>query len=112
MTSYPANESESGAFFKVALMLLGFLVAVLGFFALMLWADAREARDDASFAAATAKAGARAHEEHNPALPLNSFAGKVPANAQTLAAVHKPYDATLPALQSGEVAKVHMVMKD
>jgi nitrite reductase (NO-forming) len=112
MASHPASmhpETESGAFFKVAVVLLGFLVAVVGFFALMLWADAREARDDADSAAAEATA---VQAGHNTALPLNSFAGKVPANAQALAEAHKPYDATLPALQPGEVVKVHMVMKD
>jgi nitrite reductase (NO-forming) len=105
-------STDSGAFAKVAALLLGFLVAVVGFFALMLWVDAREARDDANAAAAVAKAGAAVHGEHAVALPLDSFAGKVPANAQELAAAHKPYDAALPALQPGEVVKVHMVMKD
>src|SRR5919106_5954846 len=118
MASHPAStyhrpvETDSGAFFKIAALLLGLLVAVVGFFALMLWADAREARDDANSAAAEATAGAKAHEEHNTALPLDSFAGKVPANAQALAEAHKPYDPVLPALQPGEVVKVHMVMKD
>ncbi|MEX2210981.1 MAG: multicopper oxidase domain-containing protein [Gaiellaceae bacterium] len=107
MASHP--ETDSGAFLKVTIVLLGFLVAVAGFFALMLWADARGARDDASSAASAA---GEVQESHNTALPLNSFAGKVPANAQELAEAHEPYDATLPALQPGEVVKVHMVMKD
>jgi nitrite reductase (NO-forming) len=111
-TYHTPLEPGSGAFLKVVLLLLGILVAVVGFFALMLWADAREARDDASSAAAETAAGTRAHEEHDTALPLASFAGKVPENAQELAAAHEPYDATLPPLQSGEVVKVHMVMKD
>ena len=37
-------ETESGVFAKVAAVLLGILVAVLGFFALMMWADARQSR--------------------------------------------------------------------
>ena len=41
-------ETESGVFAKVAALLLGILVAVLGFFALMMWADARESRDAAA----------------------------------------------------------------
>jgi nitrite reductase (NO-forming) len=106
------SESDSGAFFKVAAMLLGLLVSVVGFFAFMLWADAREARNDANTAAAEATAGARVHAEHNTALPLNSFAGTVPANAQQLAEQHEAYDATLPPLQAGDVVKVHMVMQD
>ncbi len=80
-------------FAKVAAVLLGILVAVLGFFALMMWADARQSRDDAA-----TPASAPAEHDHNVALPLNSFAGVVPENAAELAAAHKPYDATLPPL--------------
>jgi nitrite reductase (NO-forming) len=118
MASHPASayrrpvETESGAFFKVAAMLLGLLVAVVGIFALMMWADAHEARDDAGTAAADARAGATAHEAYNTALPLNSFAGVVPANAQELAAAHKPYGATMPAIPAGGVVRVHMTLKD
>jgi nitrite reductase (NO-forming) len=111
-TAYAPPETDSGAFFKVAAMLLGFLVAVVALFALLLWSDARHARDEASLAAAEATAGASVHENHNTALPLNSFAGAVPDNADELAAAHKPYDATLPPLQPGNLVKVHMVMKD
>jgi FtsP/CotA-like multicopper oxidase with cupredoxin domain len=105
-------QSESGVLAKVVAVFLGILVAVLGFFALMLWADARDARDDANAAAADAQAGAAAHEAQNVALPLNSFAGQVPENALELAEAHTPYDATMPALQAGDLVKVHMVMKD
>ena len=35
----------------VATMLLGLSVAVIGFFALLMWADARDSRDDAEPAA-------------------------------------------------------------
>jgi len=105
-------HSESGVLAKVVAVFLGILVAVLGVFALMMWADARGARDDANAAAADAQAGASAPEAHNVALPLNSFAGVVPANALELAEAHTPYDATMPALQAGDVVKVHMVMKD
>ena len=42
------------ALFGVAALLLGLLVAVVGFFALMMWLDARHARDDAQYAAAKA----------------------------------------------------------
>ncbi|MEP7335498.1 MAG: hypothetical protein ABI717_06930, partial [Actinomycetota bacterium] len=51
-------------------------------------------------------------QDHNVALPLASFAGQVPGNADELAKAHKPYDATLPALQPGGLAKVHMTLKD
>jgi nitrite reductase (NO-forming) len=48
----------------------------------------------------------------NTAQPLNSFAGVVPPNAQALAEAHKPYNAVVPPVQAGNVAKVHMTLKD
>ena len=107
MASHPASvyhapESDSGAFFKAATILLGFAVAVVGFAALMLWTDARDARDDAS--AATQATSQPVAHDHNTALPLNSFAGVVPENAQALAEAHKAYDATLPAAPAGNLA--------
>jgi nitrite reductase (NO-forming) len=50
--------------------------------------------------------------DHNVAMPLASFAGQVPANADELAKAHKAYDATLPPAQAGDVAKIHMTLKD
>ena len=102
-------ETDSGAFFKVAAILLGFTVAVVGFVALMLWTDARNARDESGAQQAT---GQPAAMDHNVALPLESFAGVVPANAQALAEAHKPYDATLPPVSSSELVKVNMTLKD
>ena len=99
-------ETESGVFAKVAALLLGILVAVLGFFALLMWADARESRD------ATTPASTTPADDHNVALPLSSFAGVVPENAAELAAAHKPYDATLPPLTAGDLVKVQMTLKD
>jgi nitrite reductase (NO-forming) len=102
-------ETESAVFAKVAALLLGILVAVLGFLAILMWADARESRDTT----APATGAAPDHTvDHNVALPLNSFAGVVPDNAAELAAAHKPYDATLPPLAAGELVKVHMTLKD
>ena len=84
-------ETESGVFAKVAAVLLGILVAVLGFFALLMWADARESRDAAAQPAAASADTDHAHAtDHNVALPLSSFAGVVPENAAELAAAHKP----------------------
>jgi nitrite reductase (NO-forming) len=112
MASHPASsrayrppETESGVLAKVVALMLGILVAVLGFFALLMWADARDARESADAAVAP-------NAEHNTALPLNSFAGQVPQNAQDLAAAHKATDAALPAIPAGDVAKVHMTLKD
>ena len=118
---HPRRETDSGAFFKVAAVLLGILVAVLSFFALMMWADARNT-DEATDVAATALSstgpaaaatGNAAHStSHNTALPLDSFAGVVPDNAAELAEAHKATDAVLPAVPPGDLVKVHMTLKD
>jgi nitrite reductase (NO-forming) len=110
-------ETESAVLAKVAALLLGILVAVIGFFALLMWADARESRDAAAQPAAAADTGSAAtsHDhttDHNTALPLNSFAGVVPENAQELATAHRAYDATLPAASAGALVKVQMTLKD
>jgi nitrite reductase (NO-forming) len=117
MASYPAtarrpraSKTSSGAFWMFAAMLLGFTVAIVGFFALMMWADARDSRDTA--AAVSGTAGHDHATDHNTALPLNSFAGVVPENAQELAAAHKPFDATLPPVPAGDLVKVQMTLKD
>ncbi|MGZ8794057.1 MAG: multicopper oxidase domain-containing protein [Gaiellaceae bacterium] len=112
-----ASETNSGAFWMVATMLLGLTLAVVGFFALMMWADSRETRDDAAQPAAasetdSAAAGDGQVADHNVALPLASFAGVVPENAAELAEAHKPYDATLPPAPAGDLVKVQMTLKD
>ena len=113
MASHPASyqppvETDSGVFFKVATMLLGLAVGVVGFFALLMWTDSRESRGAAPAAATEDHAAT----DHNTAQPLDSFAGVVPPNAQELAAAHKPYDAALPAVPAGDLVKVHMTLKD
>ncbi len=100
------DSGDSGATAKVVALLLGILVAVLGFFALLMWADARDARDG------TATASTTEHADHNVALPLASFAGQVPENAEELAKAHQPYDAVMPAIPAGNLAKVQMTLKD
>jgi nitrite reductase (NO-forming) len=74
----------------------------------MMWTDARDSRTEASAAPA---AKPMDHAQMG-AMPLNSFAGVVPPNAQALAEAHKAYDATLPPAQAGPVAKIHMTLKD
>ncbi len=112
----PPVETGSGVFAKVAALLLGILVAVLGLFSLLMWADAHEAREAAAQPAAATSDIAATHDDadaaHNTALPLNSFAGVVPENSQELAAAHKPYDATLPPIPAGDLVKVQMTLKD
>jgi nitrite reductase (NO-forming) len=114
-STYPrAVESDSDALAKAAALLLGFLVAVVGFFALLMWADARDARDDAESTAAAFASQSVGHNAtaHNTALPLNSFAGVVPENAQALAEAHAAYEAALPAAPAGDLVKVQMTLKD
>jgi nitrite reductase (NO-forming) len=114
----PPVETESSAFYKVATLLLGLTLGVVGIFALLLWADARQSHDVASAApAAAVEEPAATHGEsgpadHETALPLASFAGVVPDNAAELAEAHKPYDATLPAAPTGDVVQVQMTLKD
>jgi nitrite reductase (NO-forming) len=110
--SRPPVESESAAFFKVAAVLLGFAVAAVGIFALLMWADARESRDTSQAPAAPKAAPAHDAAAHNTSLPLNSFAGVVPENAAELAEAHKAYDATLPPVPAGDLVKVQMTLKD
>jgi nitrite reductase (NO-forming) len=43
---------------------------------------------------------------------LQSYAGQLPANADELATAHKPYDATLPPVHSGNVVPLHITLKD
>ncbi len=106
----PPVETQSAVFAKVAALLLGVLVAVLGFLALLMWADARESRD--ATAPANSTPAANDTTDHNVALPLNSFAGVVPENSAELAVAHKATDARLPALTGGDLVKVHMTLKD
>jgi nitrite reductase (NO-forming) len=107
-------ETASGAGFKVAALLLGIAVAFVGFFALLMWVDARNARDDSGAGAAQPAGQATAHQgaAHNTALPIESFAGVVPDNAEELAAAHKATDAALPPVPAGDLVKVKMTLKD
>jgi nitrite reductase (NO-forming) len=107
------QESSGEAFAKAAALLLGLLVGTLAIVAVLLWADARQSRDDASAAAAPAPAATHNHAtDHNKAQPINSFAGVVAPNAQEIAMAHKPYEATLPPLSASNVVKVQMTLKD
>jgi nitrite reductase (NO-forming) len=107
------SDRNSEALVKAAGLLLGLLAGTLAVVAVLMWADARQARDDGPSATAAAPAEAHNHAtDHNTALPLNSFAGVVPSNAQELAEAHKAYDATMPPVSASDVAKVHMTLKD
>jgi nitrite reductase (NO-forming) len=108
----PRRDSNAGALAGAAVVLLGLLVGVLGFVAVLLWADARQSRDDQPAAAAAPAAAHNHATDHAMAQPIGSFAGVVPQNAQALAEAHKAYDAALPAAPAGDLVKVHMTLKD
>ena len=110
-THHRQADADSGVFTSVAALLLGLLVAVLGVFALMMWADARDARDDARSAASEPSAGAQVREKHT-SLPLASFAGQAPDNAEALAKARAATDATLPPVPAGDVVRVNLTVKD
>jgi nitrite reductase (NO-forming) len=106
-------ESNAEALTKAAVVLLGLLVGALAVVAVLMWADARQTRDDSSATAAPDAQAEHNHAtDHNTALPLNSFAGVVPSDAHALAEAHKAYDATMPPIPAGDVVKVHMTLKD
>jgi len=105
-------DTPSGAFYKVATVLLGLAAAVVSLFALGLWADAKTDAEPVAQAATAAPATPHDATDHNVALPLESFAGVVAENADELAKAHAPYDAALSPVPNGKVVKVEMVMKD
>jgi nitrite reductase (NO-forming) len=106
------KEPGSGALVAVVAVLLGILVAVLGFFALLMWIDARNARDDAGNATTAPAAAAVDMHAHATAAGLESYAGASPANADAIAAAHKAFSAALPPVATGAVADVNLVLKD
>jgi nitrite reductase (NO-forming) len=106
----PSNPTAA-----VVAVLLGILVAVLGFFALLMWVDAHKARDDAHRAVGQATSAAAMpgmNMSSTSAAGLQSYAGASPANADAIATAHRPFPATLPAAPAGAVADVHLVLKD
>jgi nitrite reductase (NO-forming) len=116
----PQREPHASAAFAVTSIMLGILVAVLGFFGLLTWLDAHHAKDAANRAAARA-AGNGNSTASMPGMDmtgtsasgaLTSYAGAAPANADALAAAHKAFPAELPAAPAGPVAHVNLVLKD
>ena len=110
----PGEPSHPTA--AIVAVFLGILVAILGFFALLLWVDAHNARDDAHKAATQAESAASMPgmdmSATGTAAGLKSYAGSAPANADAIAAAHKAFPATLPAAPAGPFADVHLVLKD
>jgi nitrite reductase (NO-forming) len=117
-TATPGRTSRgggTGGALKIVSLMLGLAVGVLAIAAVVLMQAADEARDEARTAGQPAAATPHDHATHASSsavsLPLHSFAGTVPANAQELAEAHPAYDAALPPLQAGDVVKVKMVMR-
>src|SRR3954447_4774579 len=103
-TLRPGEPSHPTA--AIVAILLGILVAVLGFFALLMWADAHKARDDAHRAAGQATSAAAMpgmDMSSTSAAGLKSYAGPSRANADAIPTAHKPFPATLPAAPAGAV---------
>jgi nitrite reductase (NO-forming) len=116
--------SGAGPVAVAVAILLGLLVGVLAIFALLMWIDARNARDDAASAKAAVSATATAGARSMPGMAtgssatsagssaLQSYAGASPANADALASAHKAFPAALPAAPAGPVAHANLVLKD
>src|SRR5439155_8404600 len=106
------DASDSSPLWGAVSLLLGLLVALLGFFALMMWIDARDARNAANRAAARVTSASTAAMPGTAASlgDLTSYAGAAPANADELAMAHNPYPAAMPALQAGPVARFNLVL--
>src|SRR5262249_14971372 len=114
------KQSNSPGLWAVVSVLLGILVALLGFFALLMWVAAHQANDAATRAADKA-ANADSSMANMPGMStpapaaastglgeLTSYAGAAPANADALAAAHKPFPAALPAAPAGPIANVNL----
>jgi nitrite reductase (NO-forming) len=109
-----SNEPGANALVAIVAVMLGILVAVLGFFALLMWIDARTARDDANqVSSSSSMAGMPGMTSTATGTSaLTSYAGASPANADAIATAHKAFPAELPAAPAGAVADVHLVLKD
>ncbi len=127
MANYPSaiavpprrDQKGSGPLVAVVAVFLGIAVGVLVIVAGVMMNLAFDARDEAKAATAQPAAAADEHSGHTAAvessavsLPIQSFAGKTAANAADLAEAHVARDAALPAVLAGDVAKVHMTLKD
>jgi nitrite reductase (NO-forming) len=113
------QTEPSDALLGVVSLLLGLLVAILGFFALMMWIDAHNAKDAANRAAASVSGSdgmagmpGMAIGASPSTAGLQSYSGAAPANADALAAAHKPFPADLPAASLGPVASVNLALTD
>ena len=121
MTGYQASNhyrgsarepGSSGVGVMILALFLGIAVAILAVTAVVLVKTADDARDQASTAAATTDHTSHTGTSSAVSLPLQSFAGTTGENAEELAMAHHATSAVLPAVPAGDLAKVHMIMKD
>ena len=116
----PASRKESSsALLGVTAMMLGILVALLGFFGPVRRGSTLATPGTRRTAPQTRSrplppASSMSHDMHAGATSagLQSYAGAAPANAEALAAAHRPYPAALPPAAAGPVAIVHLILKD
>jgi nitrite reductase (NO-forming) len=106
------RQSGSGVLLGIVALFLGIAVAILTIVAVVLVKTADDARDEARVAAGTTDHSADTTEPSAVSLPLHSFAGTVPENAEALAEAHAAYNATLPRVPAGDLVKVQMTLKD
>ena len=113
---YPSGSTEregSSALLGIVALFLGIAVAILAIVAVVLVKTADDARDDAKLAAGSTDDSAHSAAANGAvSLPLQSFAGAVPENAEALAEAHASYDASLPPVPAGDLVKVQMTLKD
>ena len=124
MASYPAPsktryqptvdpEKGSGVLVKLVAMFLGIAVGVLIVAVVVMMQAADEARDEANAATATTDPSSQSAADSGAvSLPLQSFAGTTGENAEELAIAHVATEAALPPVPAGDLAKVHMTLKD
>ena len=97
---------------KVAAMLLGLAVAVVGFFALLMWADARDARDRGFPVGPRRRRRTITRPTTTPRCRSTASPAPCPRTRRRSPRRTRAYDAALPPLPRGDVVKVHMMLKD
>jgi nitrite reductase (NO-forming) len=118
MSSYPhparltsERSGDSGALLKIVAIFLGIAVSILGVVLAVVLVDLKDDQRSAPSTPAPAPETTSVHQSQT-ATTFVSYAGEVPANADELAAAHRPYPAALPAIPAGDVVPVHMTLKD
>ena len=117
---YVSRRKDAGpGMWAVASLLLGLLVGVLALAAVLMWVDARDARDHVKAVPAAASdsmasmpgmdTGAQAARSLGR---LESYADAAPTNAEAIAAAHKPYPAALQPVAAGSIANVKLALTD